>query len=86
MGETIKTEMSLKEKTLELIDLRISGVQAYLDRMNDELEKYHDTGGYITYEVDEKQIKAEIKRLKAARRRVVKDLDPLPKFNWSQPA
>lgn len=86
MGETTETEMSLKEKTLELIDLRISGVQAQVDRMNEELEKYHDTGGYITYEVDEKQIKAEIKRLKAARRRVVKDLDPLPKYDWQRPA
>jgi len=86
MGETTETEMSLKEKTLELIDLRISGVQACLNRMNEELELYYDTGGYITYEVDEKQIKAEIKRLKAARKRVVKDLDPLPKFDWQRPA
>ncbi len=80
----MEAEMDRKERTLAEIDLRISGVQAYLDRMNEELEKYHDTGGYITYEVDEKQIKAEIKRLKAARRRVVKDLDPLPKYNWKQ--
>lgn len=86
MGETTETEMSLKEKTLELIDLRIGGVQALLDRMNKELELYWDTGGYITYEVDEKQIEAEIKRLKAARERVVKDLDPLPKFDWKQSA
>lgn len=77
-------EMDRKERTLADIDLRISGVQACLDRMNEELELYYDTGGYLTYEVDEKQIQAEIKYLKTARKRVVKDLDPLPKYNWKQ--
>lgn len=86
MDEATETEMSPKERTLAEIDLRISGIQAQVDLMNDEIQKYHDTGGYITYEVDENKTNAEIQRLKAARKRVVKDLDPLPKFDWKQPA
>ena len=86
MDEATETVMSPKEKTLEWIDLRISGIQAQVDRMNETIEQSYDTGGYVFFEVDEESATAEIKRLKAARRRVVKDLDPLPKFDWRRPA
>jgi len=85
MDEATETELSPKEKTLELIDLRIRGVQVQVDRMNEIIEQSYDTGGYVFFEIDEKSAAAEIKRLKAARRRVVKDLDPLPKYDWSRP-
>jgi len=84
MDETTETEMSAKEKTLELIDQRICGIQAQVDRMNEIIEQSYDTGGHVVYVPDEKKTAAEIKRLKFARRRVVKDLDPLPKYNWKQ--
>lgn len=86
MDEATEIVISPKERTLAEIDLRISGIQAQVDRMDEELQRFHDTGGYITYEVDKSKTTAEIKRLKAARRRVVKDLDPLPKFDWRRPA
>lgn len=86
MDEATETEMSPKERTLAEIDLRIGGIRVQVDRMNEELQKYYDTGGYITYEVDENKMDAEIQRLEAARKRVVKDLDPLPKFDWQRPA
>lgn len=85
MDEATETVMSPKEKTLEWIDLRISGIQAQVDRMDEILERSYDTGGHLTYVVDKKSAAAEIQRLEAARKRVVKDLDPLPKFDWSRP-
>lgn len=86
MDEATETVISPKERTLAEIDLRISGIQAQVDRMNEILEQSYDTGGYVLFEVNKRSTTAEIKRLKAARRRVVKDLDPLPKFDWRRPA
>lgn len=82
----IEEEMDIKERTLFIIDGRIRGVQAHIDRMNEVLEQCYDTGGHLLYVVDEEKAAAEIKRLKSARRRVVKDLDPLPKYDWKQSA
>lgn len=86
MDEATETVVTPKERTLAEIDLRISGIQAQVDRMDELLERSYDTGGHVTYVVDKKSAAAEIQRLQAARKRVIKDLDPLPKFNWSRPA
>ena len=79
-----EAEMDIKERTLVDIDDRIRGVQAQVDRMNEVIEQCYDTGGHVISVVDEAKAAAEIKRLKSARRRVVKDLDPLPKYDWKQ--
>jgi len=77
-------EVDLKERTLADIDGRILGLQIQLDRMNETIEQGYEIGGHIVYVPDEKKSVAEIKRLKSARKRVVKDLDPLPKYNWKR--
>lgn len=81
-----EVELSLKERTLQDIDMCITGIQAQFNRMNEIIEQGYNKGGHVVYVLDIEKTAAEIKRLKSARRRVVKDLDPLPKFNWWRPA
>lgn len=84
MEDTI-IELSPKEKTLEIIDNKICGIEAQINCMHEIMEKGYENGAHIVYVVDEELAGAEIKRLKSARSRVVKDLDPLPKYDWSCP-
>ncbi len=79
---TTEIELSPKEKTLEIIDSKIRGIEAQITRMHEFMEKGYENGAHIVYVVDEELAGAEINRLKSARKRVVKDLDPLPKYDW----